>query len=214
MPTIEGAAKHLMSLGEPTDIVAIVIWTEGDVLGKAKERGIVLTKEQAGEILDRIDHKQDASIGISWDTIDVYLNDYVREHVEGKLRFIELLKQTFESSSCLTPQFSHFYKVFRRDFTDFLKGRGITKMTFNRMHFEVSGFFEMPGGQIWYFNTGDVRWFKDSMLLRTAKGFDDFTGGSNNQVRYGSEEEFTEDFERITKCQLSRAISILEEKCL
>ncbi len=83
MPTIEGAVKHLMSLGEPTDIVAMTIWTEDDVLGKAKERGIALAKEQAGEILDRMDHKQDASIGISWDTIDVYLNDYVREHSEG-----------------------------------------------------------------------------------------------------------------------------------
>jgi len=61
----------------------MAIWTEEDVLGMAKERGIVLTKEKAGEILDRIDHKQDASIGISWDTIDAYLNDYVREHSEG-----------------------------------------------------------------------------------------------------------------------------------
>jgi hypothetical protein len=197
MPTIEGAAKHLMSLGEPTDIVAMAIWTEDDVLGKAKERRIALTEEQAQEILETIDHKQDASIGISWDTIDAYLNDYVREHAEGKLRFIELLKQTFESSSGLTPQFSHFYKVFRRDFTDFLKGRGITRMTFNRMHFEVSGFFEMPGGQIWYFNTGDVRWDKGNMLLRTAKSFEDYTGGSNNEARMDSVAEFTEDFDNV-----------------
>jgi hypothetical protein len=197
MPTIEGAAKHLMSLGEPTDIVAMAIWTEGDVLGKAQEREIVLTEEQAQEILETIDHKQDASIGISWDTIDAYLNDYVREHAEGKLRFIELLKQTFESSSGLTPQFSHFYKVFRRDFTGFLKGRGITRMTFNRMHFEVSGFFEMPGGQIWYFNTGDVRWDKGNMLLRTAKSFEDYTGGSNNEARMDSVAEFTEDFDNV-----------------
>jgi len=195
MPTIEGAAKHLMSLGEPTDIVAMAIWTEDDVLGKAKERRIALTEEQAQEILETIDHKQDASIGISWDTIDAYLNDYVREHAEGKLRFIELLKQTFESSSGLTPQFSHFYKVFRRDFTDFLKGRGITRMTFNRMHFEVSGFFEMPGGQIWYFNTGDVRWDKGNMLLRTAKSFEDY--GSNNEARMDSVAEFTEDFDNV-----------------
>ena len=127
--------------------------------------------------------------------------------------FIGLLRQTFESSSSLTPQFQHFYMTFRSDMKRFLKERGAGEIRFNRMHFEVSGFFEMRG-QIWYFNTGDVRWFKEWMLLRTAKGFDDFTGGSNNQVRYGSEEEFTEDFERITKCQLYRAISILEEKCL
>jgi hypothetical protein len=197
MPTIEGAVEHLRSLGEPTDIVAMAIWTEEDVLGMAKERGIVLTKEQAGEILDRMDHKQDASIGISWDTIDAYLNDYVREHAEGKLRFIELLKQTFESSSGLTPQFSHFYGVFRSDFTGFLKGRGVTKVKFNRMHFEVSGFFETPSGQIWYFNTGEVRWDKGNMLLRTAKSFEDYTGGTNCFARMDSEETFTGDFDRI-----------------
>ena len=197
MPTIEGAAKHLMSLGEPTDIVAMAIWTEGDVLGKAQEREIVLTEEQAQEILETIDHKQDASIGISWDTIDAYLNDYVREHAEGKLRFIELLKQTFESSSGLTPQFSHFYRVFRSDFTGFLKERGVTNVRFSRMHFEVSGFFEMPGGQIWYFNTGDVRWDKGDMLLRTAKSFEDYTGGSNNEARMDSVAEFTEDFDNV-----------------
>jgi hypothetical protein len=197
MPTIEGAVEHLRGLGEPTDIVAMAIWTEVDVLGMAKERGIVLTKEQAGEILDRMDHKQDASMGISWDTIDAYLNDYVREHAEGKLRFIELLKQTFESSSGLTPQFSHFYQVFRRDFTAFLKGRGITKVKFSRMHFEVSGFFEMPGGQIWYFNTGDVRWDKGNMLLRTAKSFEDYTGGTNCFARMDSDETFIGDFDRI-----------------
>jgi hypothetical protein len=28
MPTIEGAAKHLMSLGEPTDIVAMATWKQ------------------------------------------------------------------------------------------------------------------------------------------------------------------------------------------
>jgi hypothetical protein len=121
----------------------------------------------------------------------------VREHAEGKLRFIELLKQTFESSSGLTPQFKHFYEVFRNDFKRFLKGKGVEVWKFNRMHFEVSGFFEMPGGQIWYFNTGDVRWDKGNMLLRTAKSFEDYTGGSNNEARMDSVAEFTKDFDNI-----------------
>jgi DNA-binding PucR family transcriptional regulator len=196
MPTIEGAVKHLRSLGEPTDIVAMAIWTEEDVLEKAKERGIVLTKEQAEEILDRIDHKQDYSIGISWDTIDVYIDEYVREHAEGKLRFIELLKQTFESSSGLTSQFKHFYEVFRNDFKCFLKGKGVEVWKFNRMHFEVSGFFQAPSGQIYYFCTGDVRlWYgrTQGMLLRTAKSFQDYTGGPNGYVRTDTDENFIRD---------------------
>jgi len=175
----------------------MAIWTEEDVLGKAKERGIGITREQVQEILDEMDHRHDASMGITWDTIDAALDDYVREHVEGKLRFIGLLKQEFESSTGLTPQFQHFYQILKNDFTDFLKERGVAKVKFTRMHFEVSGFFEMPGGQIWYFNTGDVRWDKGNMLLRTAKSFEDYTGGSNNEARMDSEKEFTEDFDRI-----------------
>jgi len=122
--------------------------------------------------------------------------------------FIGLLRQTFESSSSLTPQFQHFYMTFRSDMKRFLKDRGAKEFKFSRGHFEVSGFFTMPDDQVWYFSIGDVRWFKEWMLLRTAKSYEDYTGGSNCQVKLGSEEEFTEDFERITKCQLYRAIAI------
>ena len=110
--------------------------------------------------------------------------------------FIGLLRQTFESSSDLTPQFQHFYMTFRSDMKRFLKERGAVEIRFNRMHFEVSGFFEMRG-QIWYFSIGDVRWFKEWMLLRTAKSFEDYTGGSNNEARMDSVAEFTEDFDNV-----------------
>lgn len=55
--------------------VAVAVWSEDDVLGRAKEREIKITKEKAQEIIDRIDRKQDATLGISWDTIDCYLDD-------------------------------------------------------------------------------------------------------------------------------------------
>lgn len=57
----------------PDDVVAVAIWCVEDVIERAKERGKKLSKEQAEEILDTIDRKQDASLGISWDTIDAHL---------------------------------------------------------------------------------------------------------------------------------------------
>jgi len=57
--------------------VAVVVWSEDDVLCRAKEREIKITREQAQDIIDRIDHKQDATLGITWDTIDCYLDDYI-----------------------------------------------------------------------------------------------------------------------------------------
>ncbi len=56
--------------------VAVAIWREDDVLELAKEEGIKCSRKRAREIIDEIDHEQDADLGISWTTIRVYLNEY------------------------------------------------------------------------------------------------------------------------------------------
>jgi len=71
MPTVEEAIKRLEQNGKQH--VAVAIWCEDDVLGRAKERGIKCSRARAREIIDRIDNKQDCTLGISWDTIDCYL---------------------------------------------------------------------------------------------------------------------------------------------
>jgi len=55
--------------------IAVAIWSEDDVLDRAEERGIPCTEEQAQEIVDSMDSRQDCSIGITWDTIDCYLEE-------------------------------------------------------------------------------------------------------------------------------------------
>ena len=71
MPTVEEAIKRLhYSDGQH---VAVAIWCEDDVLGRAKELGIECSREKAREIIDSMDNKQDCSLGITWDTIDYYL---------------------------------------------------------------------------------------------------------------------------------------------
>jgi hypothetical protein len=111
-----------------------------------------------------------------------------------------LLKQEFESSSGLTPEFDNFSRVFMSEFRSFVKkDLGVSDVKLSRGHFEVSGFFKMPSGQVWYISLGDVRWNKDKMMLRTAKGFNDYTGGMNQFVEVSNPARFKRDVEAIVR---------------
>jgi hypothetical protein len=106
-------------------------------------------------------------------------------------KIAEALKQEFESSSGLTQQFADFYRLFKKEFTKVLKNLGAMKIRISRGHFYISGFFQLADGRIWYFSLGDVRWgsFRDKLLIRTAKSFEDYTGGANNFIDIGCMEE-------------------------
>tara|TARA_R100001163_G_scaffold34589_1_gene26672 strand:- start:396 stop:593 length:198 start_codon:yes stop_codon:yes gene_type:complete len=54
-----------------------ITWSTEDVLHQAKEKGVKLTEDEANEILLHMERKHDADIGISWSTIDVYIDDLV-----------------------------------------------------------------------------------------------------------------------------------------
>jgi hypothetical protein len=70
---------------DPNEHVCVIIWSVPDVLEQAKERGIKISKKEAEEILDRMENKHDATIGINWDTIDSYLGELDDErHEEEK----------------------------------------------------------------------------------------------------------------------------------
>jgi len=75
LTTVKDHIEHMKNSYKPEDIVAVAIWQVDDVLGQAKETGIKIIRKQAEEIIERIDRRQDASLGISWDTIDAYLDD-------------------------------------------------------------------------------------------------------------------------------------------
>ena len=79
MPTIAEIKRRLAWCGDDDTIVCVAIWSGEDVMGRAKERGMTITKEQAEGVLNNMDHKQDCSMGISWDTMDVYLDEVANE---------------------------------------------------------------------------------------------------------------------------------------
>jgi len=74
MPTVANVIEHLKGY-KPDEHIATAIWTEEDVLGRAKDQRKKITRKQAQDILDQIDRKQNCELGISWDTLDCFIDD-------------------------------------------------------------------------------------------------------------------------------------------
>ena len=68
MTTVNEAVARVKDLGKQH--VAVAIWCEDDVLSRAKELDIEVTREQAAMIIDYIDNHEDCDLGITWETID------------------------------------------------------------------------------------------------------------------------------------------------
>lgn len=105
-------------------------------------------------------------------------------------RTIAALREEFVSSSAgKTPQYLRFHALFKKEFTSFLESLGCTSVKIQKPnHFDVSGFFLSPRGEIWYFCLGDIRWWKGNILIRTAESFSDYEGGRNQYAPLDSSE--------------------------
>ena len=95
---------------------------------------------------------------------------------------MKLVKETFESSTGRTPQYLKFHRTFKRELKKLLAPH-VTRIEVSKPnHFDVKGFFELNNGTIYYFSISDLRWFKETMLIRTAEHFKDWTGGMNQSI--------------------------------
>ena len=54
-----------------------IVWGISDVIGRAEQNAYILTDQQAREILQEILRMHDANIGVTWDTLDFYISDYL-----------------------------------------------------------------------------------------------------------------------------------------
>lgn len=117
---------------------------------------------------------------------------------------IKATQAEFESSSGRTPEYLAWHRLFKREFTKFLESKGMTGIDIGKPnHFDMSGFFKDGGkDQIWYFAIGDLRGFKDRMLIRTAQHYKDYTGGKNEYIPLdGTEADFVAGFDYVLKCE-------------
>lgn len=111
---------------------------------------------------------------------------------------IKATQADFESSSSHTPEYLSWHRLFKREFSAFLTGKGASNIVVGKPnHFDMSGFFTL-GNTIWYFSISDLRGFKDTMLLRTAKHYKDYSGGRNQYVCLKHDEStFTRQFDEL-----------------
>jgi hypothetical protein len=54
-------------------------WSTEDVLWQADNLDIELTEQQADDILESLAEGHDSTIGINWDVISFYIEDYLRK---------------------------------------------------------------------------------------------------------------------------------------
>ena len=97
---------------------------------------------------------------------------------------IELLNKGFESSSIKTPEFLHFTKVFKKEFTKEMESVTATNIVFSIGHFYISGFFTV-NEQKWYFCLQDVRNSEfriPQLMYREVEDYTDYSGAINHWV--------------------------------
>ena len=73
MPTIKEVIKSLKGWKNQDAHIATSIWHVDDVITRAEEREQEIMHKEAEEIIQKMDHYHDATIGINWDVIDHYL---------------------------------------------------------------------------------------------------------------------------------------------
>lgn len=79
---VKDLIKHLESTYDPDDHIAYDIWTIDDVIEHAfnhySERQWV-TEESAINVIESMDNRKDASIGLNWDVLDAHLEQELAE---------------------------------------------------------------------------------------------------------------------------------------
>lgn len=79
MKTVSDALDFIRNKAVDREDYALAVWYIDDVLDLAREWGKKLTKKQAREVISLVDRKQDATIGISWDTLDAWIDVVLAE---------------------------------------------------------------------------------------------------------------------------------------
>ena len=81
------------------------------------------------------------------------------------------------------PYWKEFVRDFKKTIKKELEEINVENIVFSVGHYYISGFFQL-GEQNYYFSISDVRHFSnDMMMVRTAKDFNDYRGGSNNWIK-------------------------------
>ena len=134
-----------------------------------------------------------------------HLKDQVNFYGLNKLNWYERLTHSHESSSMKTEELKITYKMFKRGLKMLLTtvnntndDINIVKWTSSLGHFYISGFIELENNKFVYFSIEDLRG-GCKFMIRTAKGFKDYTGGKNNYLNIDDFSVFKDDLTEFLK---------------
>jgi len=96
-------------------------------------------------------------------------------------KFIREIRGGFESSSTETPEWKSFFNLAKRHLNKTLNGVA-EKIELTKGHYYFCGFFTRKSdGLILYLSSGDLR-SPAVFVIRTAKSYTDYTGGTNHKL--------------------------------
>ena len=100
----------------------------------------------------------------------------------------EMFNREFSSSCYDTQQFLYFYNLVKRELKkELVRVYKIKDFSISKGHFHMCGFFTLPSDKHYYFSFPDLRGVsldRSLLLYRTAKDYKDYTGGSNNYIKF------------------------------
>ena len=87
---------------------------------------------------------------------------------------LRLLRQGFQTSSGMTPEFKAFAKTFKSELKQELESNRATNIVFSVGHFYLSGFYTVEN-QAWFFCISDVRFSpEEGVMYRRANNYKDY----------------------------------------
>lgn len=90
------------------------------------------------------------------------------------------MKRKNYSGSDLSSEFRAWFRKEKKRISAILSKKGCTKIELNYGFYYFNGFFTAPSGQVYNFFCSDVRHLPyERMVIRTAKDYNDHTGGTN-----------------------------------
>ena len=79
MSTIKELKKYLKNNYKDTDHIAYSMCSKEDILIRAEEREILITDEEANNIIEMMHYHLYEITGISWDFVDMFLDEIIRD---------------------------------------------------------------------------------------------------------------------------------------
>ena len=92
MTLVRHLIQHLQNNYKPDDHIATSIWQRDDVLSVAKDwrtwdsiakmsfpNPVSMTAKQADEIVEEIDRHHDCTVGINWDVLEYWVDEFAHK---------------------------------------------------------------------------------------------------------------------------------------